>query len=349
MGRGTSAAPAVQAVPVMGTDFEWSHTDEPHATRRKQIVAKYPEVKTLFGPDPWLKWKCSFAVLVQVVMCTLVERLTWWQWLLCTYMLSGTINHAMTLAMHEISHNLAFRRPVYNRFFGMVANLPLGIPASASFTRYHMDHHKYQGEDLVDTDVPTAWEGRFFRSTARKVLWVLMQPLFYGLRPLLVAPRAPCKWEIINLVVQVAFDAAVYLYCGPKALLYLLVGTLLGMGLHPLAGHFVAEHYSFVKGQETYSYYGPLNWVSFNVGYHNEHHDFPYIPGSRLPLLRAMAPEFYDNLPRHSSWPKVIWTYIFDAAIGPFTRVKRQRLDDDAVRRLNPTAKRTLRSKAKAE
>jgi sphingolipid delta-4 desaturase len=88
-----------------------------------------------------------------------------------------------------------------------------------------------------------------------------------------------------------------------------------------------AEHYVFQEGedQETYSYYGPLNLLAYNVGYHNEHHDFPNIPWTRLAKLHAMAPEWYgeDTLKRHASWPGVTWRFITDPSVGMFSRVKR--------------------------
>ena len=68
------------------------------------------------------------------------------------------------------------------------------------------------------------------------------------------------------------------------------------------------------------SYYGPLNFVLFNVGYHVEHHDLPYVPYSRLPDVKRFAPEYYDHLPQHTSWLKVLWDFIFDVEMGPHAR-----------------------------
>ncbi|RWS18176.1 sphingolipid delta(4)-desaturase DES1-like protein, partial [Leptotrombidium deliense] len=121
---------------------------------------------------------------------------------------------------------------------------------------------------------------------------------------------------------------------------------------HPIAGHFISEHYimfdenevrqrrglsdTHEKGDqislipETCSYYGPLNWLTFNVGYHVEHHDFPSIPGSRLPLVKKIAPEYYDNLCCHTSWCNVLYRYIIDPRIGPFARVKRKSVEAES-------------------
>ena len=69
-----------------------------------------------------------------------------------------------------------------------------------------------------------------------------------------------------------------------------------------------------------------VNVFVYNVGYHNEHHDFPKVAGSRLPKVREIAPEYYNNLKYHTSWTKVIVDYIADPNMGPFARTMRKKV-----------------------
>ncbi|KAK4320615.1 hypothetical protein Pmani_008533 [Petrolisthes manimaculis] len=311
---------------VSRADFEWSYTAEPHASRRKEILKKHPEVKQLFGHDVRLKWWVASLVTFQLASLFLVREMSWPLALFLAYCIGGTINHSLMLAIHEISHNLAFghSRPLANRALGIVANFPIILPFSVSFKGYHLEHHKFQGDEKLDTDIPTETEARLFCTTLGKMVWMFLQPLFYAFRPLVTYPKTPTTLEVINTVVQMILNISIYYYFGAQCLLYLLGGSLLAMGIHPVAGHFISEHYMFQQGHETYSYYGPLNYLTFNVGYHNEHHDFPFIPGSRLPQVKALAPEYYDNLPQHDSWVKVIYHFITDPSIGPYARIKRK-------------------------
>jgi fatty acid desaturase len=66
-----------------------------------------------------------------------------------------------------------------------------------------------------------------------------------------------------------------------------------------------------------------LNYVAFNVGYHNEHHDFPRVPGFKLPTVKKIAAEFYDDLACYDSWCSVIYQYSTRPDIAPFSRVIR--------------------------
>jgi len=306
-------------------DFYWEATDEPHASRRRLILAKYPQMKKLFGHDWRVSIQFFLTVVTQIFMAYAVRNMSWSELLVLTYVVSGTLNHSLSVGLHEISHNLVFgqHRPVANRILGYFANLPMGVPAFITFKRYHRDHHKYLAVDKWDPDLPTRIEAELFSSTFGKLIYVFLLPFLYSLRPIIVMPKKITLLEVINALIQISFDAFIFYAFGFKSLFYLLIGTLLGLGFHPISGHFIAEHYVFIKGFETYSYYGCLNLITFNVGYHNEHHDFPNIPCYRLPEVRKIAPEFYDNLPCHNSWIKVLWDFVMCPEMGPYSRVHR--------------------------
>jgi sphingolipid delta-4 desaturase len=315
------------------TDFVISAEDEPHAIRRAAILKAHPEITKLMGHCPRTKYYATATVLLQVFMAATVRDWSWTWFLAAAYVVGATANHSLFLAIHELSHNLGAKTAEANKFIGYVANLPITIPYSVSFKPYHIDHHKYQGVDGMDLDVPTRLEAYLITKASssypahcfKKFLFCFFQILFYALRPSVLKPhRVPKdKWYALNFLFQIAFDLALLRMWGPNALLYLLVSTFFAGSIHPTAGHFLAEHY-VTEGAETYSYYGPLNYLTYHVGYHNEHHDFPNIPGSRLHQVRALAPEFYNNLPECKSWPMIFWWYIFDEQGGPYARVVRE-------------------------
>ena len=101
-----------------------------------------------------------------------------------------------------------------------------------------------------------------------------------------------------------SFTISLFSYASARMrLLYLFASFWFSVGgLHPLGARWLQEHFTADPSQETFDYYGPLNLVALNIGYHNEHHDFPDVPWSRLPRLKRMAPEFYDGLKTHKSW-----------------------------------------------
>jgi sphingolipid delta-4 desaturase len=77
-----------------------------------------------------------------------------------------------------------------------------------------------------------------------------------------------------------------------------------------------------------------LNLVAFNVGYHNEHHDFPSVPWNRLPRVREAGRQYYDGLVFHTSWTKLLFKFLFDPSLSLFSRMVRHKrgsipLDDE--------------------
>ncbi|TGO92200.1 hypothetical protein BPOR_0008g00400 [Botrytis porri] len=333
-------APPRQEIDVKDHDFFWTYTEEPHRSRRLAIIKAHPEVTKLCGPEPLTKYVVLLVVSIQILCAYLLRNTPFfsWKFFLTAYIIGATANQNLFLAIHEISHNLAFRNPTLNRALAIFANLPIGIPYSASFRPYHLTHHKSLGVDGLDTDLPTRFEALFLDSLLGKAFFCTFQILFYAIRPIFVYAVPFTSIHIINILVQVVFDILLVKSTNSyNSLYYLILSAFLAGSLLPCAGHFIAEHYVFerqplaardpktgVEIPETFSYYGPLNFFTYNVGLHNEHHDFPAVPWTRLPALHEIAKEFYAELPRHESWIYVIWQFVWDKEVGMTCRVKRK-------------------------
>lgn len=299
---------------------------EPHLDRMRQILKAHPEVTKLIGNRPITAVYLVGVVLFQIAVAALLKDSSIWMVLVVSYIVGALANHALVIMIHEATHNLLFKTSNANRWMGIIANLPVIFPSAIGFRNFHMLHHRYQGDLELDADLAgpreAAWVGN---SPLRKSLWLFFFWYVEGvIRPArLKTVRLMDGWVVTNVIVELAFLALTVMTLGWMSFAYFAFSSIFCIGLHPVGARWIQEHYTVVPNQETFSYYGPLNKTCFNVGYHNEHHDFMGVPWMNLPKLKAMAPEFYDSLYSHQSWTKLLLRFLFDRNLTLNSRVTR--------------------------
>jgi sphingolipid delta-4 desaturase len=301
--------------------------DRSHVERRKLILEKYPQVRELFGRDI-TTFKIAAAIFCgQILIAAFLGWLGLANWplaLLFAICVGAFANHANFVIIHDAIHNCVFENPLLNKLTALLADLSNAFPTAMGFRCYHIKHHSHLSAYDYDADIPSKWEVEFVGDSSwRKALWLFFFPAIQLARLSRLKGTVPIMglWTYINITVIVLFDLFVLYVFGANALLYLFLSFWFSVGgLHPLSARWLQEHFAFGPDQGTFDYYGPLNKVALNIGYHNEHHDFHEIPWARLPQLKAMAPEFYDTLGCHRSWVALLVTFIFDPTYSLRTR-----------------------------
>ena len=302
----------------------------PHPSRRRAILAAHADVATLIGHNPVTALIILAVVAGQILIATGLGALGldyWWAAILAAFCVGAFANHAMFVAIHDATHNCIFRANDLNKWVAIVADLPNTLPTAMAFRCYHTKHHSHLGDYNYDADLPSHWEARLFGASALgKATWMFLFPILQLTRIPRLRGSVPIwgRWTLINGGLVFLFDGAILMSAGPNALLYLFASFWFSVGgLHPLAGRWLQEHFTSDAAQETFDYYGALNPIALNIGYHNEHHDFTDVPWSRLPRLKEMAPEFYGDLKMHKSWSGLMFKFIFDPQFTLYTRVDR--------------------------
>lgn len=309
------------------TDFIFSPNPEPHRTRTKQILKQHPQIRKLIGKNRFSFFVILFLVTAQIVLAITVSHSSWLVIFLAAYLAGAFIDHALFVMIHECAHRLVFKKHAANKLAGILANVPQVFPSSVAFERYHIKHHSFQGVHELDADLPNRWEARLINNYfIGKVIWLLFYPFFQAFRITRLKEIKPFDgWMALNWFLQIVFVAGIWYLSGGKAIAFLTLSFFFSVGLHPLGARWIQEHYLVdASQQETYSYYGMLNKLAFNVGYHNEHHDFPSVPWNKLPQIKKQAPGYYDTLIYHTSWLKLFFRFLFDKEISLFSRLVRK-------------------------
>lgn len=308
--------------------FAWSDECEPHKLRTKEIIQKHPKIRSYIGRNRSTFLIILFCVALMTTMAFLLRDAAWYWILLAAYCVGAFADHTLFVCVHECSHNLVFKKRGLNVAASLVANLPLVFASSISFKKYHLKHHAYQGIVNLDADMPGKWEAKLIgNSTIGKSLWLLFYPIVQATRLARMSKeiKALDTLTVVNWLIQAAYVFTIIYFWGWYAILFQFLSFFFSVGLHPLGARWVQEHFLTNGEQETKSYYGPLNVVNLNVGFHNEHHDFPSVPWNHLPKLHREAKEYYDNLSSHKSYTRLLLKFLFDPELSIYSRMARSK------------------------
>ena len=122
-------------------------------------------------------------------------------------------------------------------------------------------------------------------------------------------------WAVAYAVLSLGSTGALFWFGGWKSVAYLVLSqTFMSGFMHPVMFGLILSNSHF-HGHDHYqpssSYYGWLNWITFNFGLHTEHHDLATVPWSRLGELRKIAPEYYDDLIKTKSYSWLAFRFTF--------------------------------------
>lgn len=282
----------------------------------------FPEVKSLFGPDPRTLIYVAAVMLLHggtAAICAYYSSMT--VAVVLGFTVGPYLAQGILALIHELSHNRCTGVIFVDRLLGIASNTLILAPLSEIFRQHHTAHHASLGDDRGDVDVPSRVEVLAVgNNSVLKALWLAFNIIILPIRSLLRLEVRTDAYVVLNWIACLSFTAAV-IASSATAATYLGISLFFSQGLHPANARQLQRHYcnkqAGIVKTNTYSHYGFWgNALFLNVGYHIEHHDFAQIPWTRLPELRAIAGKrFYpDNAAYESRGMWDVYNFVVNPA-----------------------------------
>jgi len=311
-------------------------------------------------------------VSTQIYIGISLVNASWLTILISAYTFGAYLSWGCMTMGHEGSHGLVSPIRAINKIQSIIAFLPVFTgPFGTFWAIEHMFHHQVVVDkmnrygpqqnaplkkiittvlfiNVVSVLFTLSSLVAFGRIIINGALYFIGQrptpyPESYKMQPYANFPQvASSPWFVINMLALITFNSVIIYNYGFVPVIYFFLCNGIVNGLHPLGMRQVQEHYMQKKGQPTNSVYSPFSFFLFNLGFHNEHHDFPTVPWNRLPQIRKMAPEFYNTLFYYDSYTQVLIEFFTNPGI-PYTILLEDLKDDGA-----PTLNTEVGKKAKS-
>ncbi len=300
-----------------------------HNEMRRAALQAHPELAQLTGPQPLTALALPILLAVHWGIAWLVSDGGLLLVGLTAFVVGQLVYHSASSLIHETCHKLVFRGPRAKLGFDLGLEFILSsYGKSLTYQHQHVtSHHPFVGDyerDYEHEDI-CALQARqtVYRTKPHLQRLFTAMTLFLHALPLgsvfiagQIMPRlyrwasgrpnrdpqprfsgtAPTSQDMRPFIaVSLLSNLTLLFLLGPWALLYHIwsLSFFLGkLGISNL-GQSLSEHPGDDLVNPTRSTYGPINWLLFNTGYHNEHHSFPNVAWTRLPTLRRVAPEVF--------------------------------------------------------
>ena len=345
-------------LPSGGRKVEPSPQARRHNDMRRQAIAAHPELRDVNGADPRTVFALPVLLALHWGMAWLVSDASILVIFVAAFFVGQLVIHATGGLVHETAHKLIFREPRPKLAFDIGLEWILGsYGKQLTYQHEHLtSHHPYIGEyerDYEHEDI-CAFQSRMRLRHDNPVVQHVLTGFTLVLHALPlgfligdeVLPRLnawisgrpqkdpqrrieatqPPAWQMrLFIGVSILSNLTMLLLLGPWALLYHLWALSLFLGKLGIwnLGQSLSEHEGTDDQAPSRSTYGWINWLLFNTGYHNEHHTFPNVAWTRLPMLARTAPEVFT-----AKAEKSYFGYWLDHIRGDFTASRRTPLHE---------------------
>jgi len=202
---------------------------------------------------------------------------------------------------HYFSHLPFFRSKIVNNAFAAVNSLTIAAPQTL-FSIFHLNHHRYNNDSL-DQELMTTkdWSSIFRYSKVpgqpeSLITYSLFGPFRTDIAELFRISKRKHrhKQALLESFVMVGFYVALAVINPLAFASFFLPVLYLGQALGHMESyveHLHSTDFDDKKRDSVSCYSRVYNFLTFNNGFHQEHHVYPQKHWSQLPLVRNELPD----------------------------------------------------------